>query len=333
MPLYNREENRILHAMTEEEKREINPTQIVHFYHDKGIEVEETMQATNIWDPMERKIYGYLDCSNDPPFPEAYGGQMYVIDIDGTVGNYDVEKGDWIECISKYSPEGYGETIKNNWIIGNRVKEGGGTVIVGDQNDVKTQILSMTNSITFDSIPKGAILRRALVYIKSEYPEGTIFKFHIPITSQMDVEVPAYEKSVLVESLQGIVLDKETTISVSVDNYTIGNATIILEYYTETANNAVKSLRIDLSHATSSDYTIPRGAVLTSVLIVPGEDSNPEAILKLYLNDDVIVEDDLADVMLTYVHQSLTKDSKVHVELENFLRGTTSVVIEYSLQP
>ena len=115
MPLYNLALNRKLNTQSEEEKNKYKSTEIIHLYHDR-IEVEQTIDSTNIWNPIERKIYGYLNCDKNPPFPEARAGQMYLIDTGGTVGNIKVSRGDAIECVSEYSPEGY-EEVRYNWLI------------------------------------------------------------------------------------------------------------------------------------------------------------------------------------------------------------------------
>lgn len=129
MPLYNLKSNRELSLKSEKDKRSIADSQVVHILHDREVEIEETIEGSNVWDPFRCQIYGFLDGSKNPPFPEAEGGQIYIIDGKGTVGGVEVEDHEWIMCIKKYSPEGFTEDIKKNWVFsGKRVTiyNGGG---------------------------------------------------------------------------------------------------------------------------------------------------------------------------------------------------------------
>ncbi len=114
MPLYNLEYNRV----PEEDKTFLlNKSQHIILLHDQGPIINESINTIQKWNPSVRRHVGFLDCSNNPPFPEAHDGEMFSIIGDGTVGNFQVYTGDCIECIAEYSPEGYDAEIRQNWLI------------------------------------------------------------------------------------------------------------------------------------------------------------------------------------------------------------------------
>ena len=331
MGLYNREANRMQHQSSEFEKRSITDSEVIHLYHDREPEIEETVQATTMWNPVDRKIYGYLDCSNNPPFPEAYAGQMYIVQTAGTVGGYSVMAGDSIECVSQYSTEGYGETVKSRWLMMRANQPTPSTNVVIESRDEIREIIQplTTSSLNLGILESNTIIRRAIIFIKTSYPDDTNFIFTIGGTS-ITVNADSVSEGTILEDLRGFYVEKDSELIITIPNYQYGSATIVVEYYPFKEENSLKNLRIDLSREISSDFYIPKNSILSSITVVPIEEYNKEAILTVYLNEESLLSGPIEDVYTKFLFREIVDNLPIRVEIENYLKGKVSVLIEYS---
>ena len=319
------------YSLRDIDKRSISDSEVVHLYHDHEPEIEETIQSVNMWSPVDRKIYGYLDCSKNPPFPEAYAGQMYVIQEAGTVGGYTVQKGDSIECITQYSAEGYGEAVKLRWLM---MTSNNNTTIIQSTNhsdDIREIIRDMDgSSLDLGVLDGNTIIRRALICIKKEYPRDSQIIFNIGDVS-VTINVESCVKGDIIENLRGMFVKKDSTVSVNIPNYQYGACTIIVEYYPVKEETSLKTLRIDMSRSQSSDFFIPKNSILTSITVVPIEEYNAEAILSIYLSDESLLTMPVKDIYNKYLFIELTDSAPIRVEIENYLKGKSSILIEYNI--
>lgn len=328
MPLYNREENRRYNTLSEKEKIRINDSQKMIMNHNNTIEIEETLDIENLWNPTDRKIYGYINCTKNPPFPEARIGQMYVMTTDGTIGGFNVKKNDWIECISNYSIEGYGEQIKNNWIIGSYSENsgGGGSIIVSDKSSIKIQKISISNVGNFEPLTSNAIIRRLLLITKTSYNNASII---IKMNNEEISRLQYFDESVCVEDLTGIFINSSSNISIEVENYTEGTMDAILEYYSDDGLNYIKYIRADISHTNSSDYFIPSSSIITSISFFPKNINEPKKI-KFFINSLEYLLIDIDSKHMEFINKYLASDSKVYFECSNILESESiSIIIEY----
>lgn len=227
MALYNRKKNRDYYNSSEFEKRTITDSEIIHLYHDREPEIEETIETTTMWNPVDRKIYGYLNCSNNPPFPEAYAGQMFVIQAGGMIGGYAVSQGDSIECISKYSAEGYGEDVRERWIL----NSSGTSYNFDKSNNIRKIVKDINQSlINIDNVHNNSIIRRFIICIKNKYPEDT--KVNIRIGNDIiSIDIGMYNIGDIIEENRNFYLKEESGLFVTIPEYQFGDAILIVEYY------------------------------------------------------------------------------------------------------
>lgn len=330
MALYNYAVNREYQNLPNNRGVSLTDSEIIHLYHNKPPEVEETIQSTNIWNPVERKIYGYLDCSNNPPFPEAYAGQMYIIQIGGTVGGYKVLQGDSIECISQYSAEGFGEIVKSRWII-NKGSSLSNNCNYPNKDDIQDITQDFTGPfIDFGMFDSNTIIRRVLISIKKKYSKNSKFIFSISDTS-IEINIDNYVEGDIIEDLRGFYIRKESKLQVTVPDYQYGSAVIVVEYYPVKEENALKTLRIDMSRSISSDFYIPKNSILSTVSIVPFEQYNPEAIMNFYLNNEILFSIPLNEIYVKYIFSEVFENTPIRIEIENYLKGRSTILVEYNI--
>lgn len=104
MPLYSLVQLRDQKAKNQKQKHRISDLE--HTLSDKitlnhdGLHIETTLDETIFWDNIQMKIIGTMDCSNNPPFPKAHGGDTYIISAPGMFGTYEVEQGDLLLALS-----------------------------------------------------------------------------------------------------------------------------------------------------------------------------------------------------------------------------------------
>lgn len=128
MPLYS-----LAHMRDQKEKNrkrrmrvsdlEHTDSDIITLNHD-GIHVETTLDETIIWDQIKMQIAGTMDCTNNPPFPQAHGGYTYVITAPGMFGTYEVEQGDMMLALSD-TEESRDERYEKLWFHFSRSGGGG----------------------------------------------------------------------------------------------------------------------------------------------------------------------------------------------------------------
>lgn len=330
MGLYNREPNRTQYQSSDFDKRTITDSEVIHLYHDREPEIEETVQSTTMWNPVDRKIYGYLDCSNNPPFPEAYAGQMYIIQVSGTVGGYSVSSGDSIECVSQYSAEGYGELVKSRWLL-MRANASNTNLVIENRDDIQERVQELNGSfVDLGVLESNTIIRRAMICIKKEYPNDSKFVFNIGDTS-VSIDVESCIKGDILEDLRGFYVKKESELRITVPDYQYGSASIVVEYYPVKEENSLKTLRIDLSREMSSDFFVPKNSIISSVTIVPIEPYNKEAILTVYLNEESLLSGPIEEIYTKYLFNEISDNSPIRAEIENYLKGKMSILIEYNM--
>ena len=92
----------------------------------------------------------------------------------------------------------------------------------------------------------------------------------------------------------------------------------------------MKNLRIDLSREISSDFYIPKNSILSSITVVPIEEYNKEAILTVYLNEESLLSGPIEDIYTKFLFREIVDNLPIRVEIENYLKGKVSVLIEYS---
>lgn len=104
MPLYS-----LVRLRDQQEKNRKQKTRISDLEHTKsdritlnhdGVHIDTDLNETIFWDNIKMKIVGAMDCSNNPPFPKAHGGDTYIISVPGMFGTYEVEQGDLLLALS-----------------------------------------------------------------------------------------------------------------------------------------------------------------------------------------------------------------------------------------
>ena len=130
MPLYSLALMREQHEKKQKRKLRVSdlehaPSDIITVNHD-GIRVETELNETIAWDQINMRIIGTMDCTNNPPFPRAHGGDTYIITTPGMFGTYEVEQGDMILALSD-TDESRDEKYEKLWFHFSR-SGGGGSV-------------------------------------------------------------------------------------------------------------------------------------------------------------------------------------------------------------
>lgn len=104
MPLYS-----LVRLRDQQEKNRKQKTRISDLDHTEsdritlnhdGVHIDTSLNETIFWDNIKMKIVGAMDCSNNPPFPKAHGGDTYIISVPGMFGSYEVEQGDLLLALS-----------------------------------------------------------------------------------------------------------------------------------------------------------------------------------------------------------------------------------------
>lgn len=130
MPLYSLALMREQHEKKQKRKRRVSDLEhtesdIITINHD-GIRVETELNETIAWDQINMRIIGTMDCTNNPPFPRAHGGDTYIITAPGMFGTYEVEQGDMLLALSD-TDESRDERYEKLWFHFSR-SGGGGSV-------------------------------------------------------------------------------------------------------------------------------------------------------------------------------------------------------------
>lgn len=104
MPLYS-----LVRLRDQQEKNRKQKTRISDLEHTEsdritlnhdGVHIDTSLNETIFWDNIKMKIVGAMDCSSNPPFPKAHGGDTYIISVPGMFGSYEVEQGDLLLALS-----------------------------------------------------------------------------------------------------------------------------------------------------------------------------------------------------------------------------------------
>ncbi len=104
MPLYS-----LVRLRDQQEKNRKQKTRISDLEHTEsdritlnhdGVHIDTSLNETIFWDNVKMKLVGAMDCSNNPPFPKAHGGDTYIISVPGMFGSYEVEQGDLLLALS-----------------------------------------------------------------------------------------------------------------------------------------------------------------------------------------------------------------------------------------
>ena len=128
MPLYSLALMREQHERKKKRKLRVSdlehaPSDIITVNHD-GIHVETELHETIAWDQINMRIIGTMDCTNNPPFPRAHGGDTYIITAPGMFGTYEVEQGDMLLALSD-TDESRDERYEKLWFHFSRSGGGG----------------------------------------------------------------------------------------------------------------------------------------------------------------------------------------------------------------
>lgn len=92
-------------------------TQKLTLNHSKGIVTNETYPVVMNSTPVYIKLMGDIDCSRNPPFPEAEKGDTYRVTGGGMFGTMLVPTGTMVVCLADTSPESREPTIAFNWTM------------------------------------------------------------------------------------------------------------------------------------------------------------------------------------------------------------------------
>lgn len=92
-------------------------TQKLSLSHSKGVVTTETYPVMMNSTPVNLRLMGDIDCSRNPPFPEAEKGDTYRVTGGGMFGTILAPTGTMVVCVADTSPESREPTIAFNWTM------------------------------------------------------------------------------------------------------------------------------------------------------------------------------------------------------------------------